>query len=711
MSRSLGSLRINLLALTGKFEANFNKATGTLDKFGAGARKVASAVAGGFGKMTSAFGSVMSAVLSVQSVLTGAAAVIAGSKFVGAFDDAAETVDNLGKKAKTLGLSIESLSALRLAAGESGVDFDSLAKMVGKATKGLAEFAAKGSGKAADAAKRLNVQLFDGEDQLRSMDDLLPEIAASIEKIGDQGEKLRLAEGLFGREGGTQFVQWLEDSGGFMANLAEQTDRARKLGVLFTEQQFDKLKAYKDALGRVSEAWLGLRVRVMAEVAPALTSFLDAAALKLAKVGTFLANFASVARAAIMREDIFQSKGEGDVNVALEAIKKFVGAAFDVAWSEVSTRIRYFFARVWETVKILLVDLLGKAGAWIGEAFDKLGGWLGAALKPIGSMLAGAFGAVADALSAAGSYYADAWDAAGKKLEAYEKTLADSRQTARDALGASIEGINRLGEKYRLLRGEVEATAKTIREKLGRSLTEWEQNFSDFYAGMKFAFKELSDDANDFAALGRNVFSTFANGISQDLAQAVASGETSFKNFGSTVLRVLGNVLQKTSEVLLQFVFMRGILAGAGAIMPGFTTEAATTPTDNFIGPRAAKGGVFGFRKGGVASGVLDRPALFGFNSKKNVGMAGEAGKEVAFAPLRSIGGELGVKAVGGNTTVQIIDQRSSGERPSVTTSREGGVEMIRVLIRDTVNEGIGSGAFEKNLAATYDLRRKGNRR
>lgn len=712
MSRSLGSLRIDLVAITGKFETSFKAAQGVLEKFGTASRRVGTIATGAVSRMGGAFGSLKNALLSVQGLLTGLAAIVGGAKLAGSFQEASEAVDNLGKKAKVVGLSIEELSVLRFAAGESGVEFETLSKMVGKASKNIGTFTRTGAGPAAEAIRSLGLQVRDVNGGVRGMNELLPEIATAFEGISDEGERLSLSEAIFGREGGNQFIQWLEDSGGFMDELGRATERATNLGVVFSERQFDRLKAYNDAIGRIGESWLGLRARIMVELAPALEDLANRAALSLARVGEFGANLASVIVAGFEERDIFKSRNEPDVNVAFAAVRRLLSSFFSALWTEVSTRISLFVSQVWEFLKILLSDAFGRFGEWLGASAEKVGGLFADLLRGIGSML-GELGVV---LKDVGIGLGMTWEEAGKKLEGYSEQLEETRAIQWAFFDGAIATIDSLGRKYRDARSEAEGYADSVK-KVGASANAIATTWSEFFAGMKQEWRSLRDEANDFATLGRNVFGSMARGISEGLASAIAKGEASFRNFGKVALGVLTDVATSIAQMVLQFLFMRAIVQSFGGYFgtPTATTGGGTgTQIPDFAGPAtptyAAKGGVFGFASGGVASGVLDGPMSFPFSKK--VGVAGEAGPEVGFAPLRKIGGELGVKAIGGETVVQIIDQRKGGERPEVTEGTSGdGKKFLRVVIRDEVRRGIGEGEYDRVLSGAYGINRKGTRR
>lgn len=711
MSRSLGSIRLDLVAITGKFEAGLAKSADALGKFGAVASKIGTFATKALGGTASAIGGIASKILSVQSLITGAVAAVGVTRLAGAFNEAAEEVDNLGKKAQVLGVSIEDLSALRFAAGESGVDFETLSKMIGKSAKNLAEFAATGQGAGADAFRRLGIQAQNADGTLRSMTDVLPEIAVAFEGIGDAGERLRLSEAIFGRAGGEQFVQFLEDSGGFMANLADQAARAKRLGVIFTDSQFERLKAYNDAIGRIKESWLGIRVAIMEELAPALAHLANRTAEAIGRLARFGGNLASVIRAAVEKTDIFRTAGEPDLNIAFEAVKRFVSRFFSMLFAEVSTRVRYFFARVWETIRLSMIALFSSAGEMLADGIETTGDLIGSAISSIAKAIGASLSWIAEKLGTAGNAIADKWAEAGVSLEEYGKKLEDERAMSRDLFSFSIEEIERLGEKYRSLRGEVNTTGAAIENAAGKLAKVQLSEFERIHNGMRAGFEDLKDEVQSTERLGKDLFSTLSHGFASELGTALAKGEASFRNFGKTVTGILGDLAQKAIEMILQFYLLRAVAGVVGPLFPASNGVGGSLPNYGGSAPvYAAKGGVFGFASGGVASGVLGGPSAFSFSKK--IGVAGEAGAEAAFAPLRRIGGELGVKAVGGDVTVQVIDQRASGARPEVQTGKTpDGRRLISILVRDEVRKAIGDGSLDRPLAAAYGLGRKGTGR
>lgn len=272
---ALGAIRIDLIADVAKFTTGSKEATKLILKWRDSAKQAVGEVAGHVTAAARTF-------VNMRTAIVGVGAALGAVQFARGLDAAADKVDNIGKAAKRLGIQVEQLSALRFAAGESGVEFESLAKMAARAGKTIAEMVADGRTYA--RVGRINVALTDVSGNVRTIGELLPDLAKGIESAGSEAAQLNLAQKFFGREGGDGFITLLKESGTFVKGLAEQTERARRLGVIFTDDQVEKLTAYRDAVGRVQEAWLGVRVKLMTEVAPAITAFLDDMALRTAAI-------------------------------------------------------------------------------------------------------------------------------------------------------------------------------------------------------------------------------------------------------------------------------------------------------------------------------------------------------------------------------------------------------------------------------------------
>lgn len=355
---AIGRVQVDFIANVGQFAKGTRDATASTASFASAVGRLAK---GGFAAMQTGVSKVTAAVVNLKTVMTGAILAFGAFRFVSSLDAAADTVDKIGKASKRLGVTVEQLSALRFAAGESGIEFEKLATMASKAAKGVAEIVADGNTTA--KVGRLTVKLTDAAGQVRNIADLLPDLARGIESAGSEAEQLRLAQRFFGKGGGDDFVTLLKESGTFVKGLAEQTERARRLGVLFTEDQVEKLTAYRDAVGRVQQAWLGVKVKLMTEIAPAVTEFLNSTALRIAEMP-------SLVRAAVKAIREFSLGTEQQREQAAAALRGVRVAILDVFKTTAIELGRVLGTALVEAVVIGITA----AGPSIGDVFrDHLG--------------------------------------------------------------------------------------------------------------------------------------------------------------------------------------------------------------------------------------------------------------------------------------------------------------------------------------------------
>lgn len=826
MSRGLGAIRVDLIAGTAGFHSDVDRASAKIGLFqkintGAGA-----AIGGAFSLAGRAIGGAFSALTSIQALLISGAAVLGVVKLTHALNEAAETVDNLGKKSATLGIPVQELSVLRFAAGEAGVEFETLTKLAGKAQRGIAQFAKDGTGPAADAFHALGIEVTDSNGKIRTLTELLPEIAVGLQRVDNQAQKLDFAAGIFGREGGQQFVQLLEDSGDFLQNMAVQAEKAKRLGVVFTPEQVARLKEYNDAVGRIGEAWLGLKVKIIDAAAPFLTEMADrlssflSALPKIAEkaitttkeILTGRLSEMNRARFAVIWQDIESIVAVGikgaikSIGLAVvagaHAIAAFaipilratfvamfvepIGEAIAAGEQKIGELFKAFHASVvaggdrhrayWQKLiaedqKDLkeTQDLLGEVSAKLHDADfvnsltpEDKNDWLNRLtvlqsripklkdeIAKFQAELAGTYGedefwlklsggidqagdamiglaadtregnkALAELSSDANvatfsSQFESAFDESQKFGRALITTAKDMMPFFAN-IAENIDGLLGISEamKETAVAAEDLGTAvKTYAPIPVKVVTEWDR----FFVGLKSGWEEASIKARDTVGLGRDVFTDLSEGIGGGFASALAKGEMSFRNFGRTALGILTDVAQGAIEAILKFQLMRAILGVTSSLFTPGTTVGAQSGgplSDPSIGPgvdnipQFAAGGAFG------SSGLISGAQMFGA-ADGSMNIAGEDGTE-AILPLERVGSGLGVRAsvAGGGVTVQIIDQRKSGEQPRVQQTRgPNGEQIIRVMIRDEVGRMVGDGAMDRAMGASYGLRRRGTSR
>lgn len=220
----------------------------------------------------------------------------------------------------------------------------------------------------------------------------------------------------------------------------------------------------------------------------------------------------------------------------------------------------------------------------------------------------------------------------------------------------------------------------------------------------------------------RDVIQAASQDASDQLASFLVTGE---RNVGAFLQSLAQRAISSAANTALfepLFKAFGGLVAGAFAGAPTVAAGTAdhvpdpystsTTPEPptqsvslfkpNALGSAFALGRMVAFARGGVVTS----PTMFGMAG--GTGLMGEAGPE-AVMPLTRVGGHLGVRATGGDVTVNIIDQRSGGTRPEVSSSQgSDGRRQIQILIRDQVKAGVDGGDFDQSLGRSFGLKRKG---
>jgi hypothetical protein len=721
-TRSVGAIQIDLDAMIAKFDTNMDRANKRIDgieknskKAAAASKKAADAAEKGWDRAGKAIKVVVAA---LGAVALGAAARRAFS----ALDAAADKVVDLGKKAKTLDIPVEQLSGLRFAAQESNVEFESLILMVSTAGRNLGEFQRTGAGPAAHAMKALNLELLDAAGNTKNVVDLLPEISQKLKRL-DSNQQLSIAGKLFGDRQGVKFVQLLNDTENFVENLDIQRERAARLGVVFTDEQVQRLTAYTDALNRMSEAWFGVKVRVINAIAPELEDFLNLAASVMAAAPEIVESVLG----AFNSDDPEAMKKLGGLGDALIDAMGVTGQAAGLV----------FTAAIYDVLG-LAADAVAPASRRLGQSM--VGGiyesvadlieWLGnqpvlGLLRPEIMEAAGAariFGKLHDlnAPAQSGSSIVSGMQTA--LTDDAGRALPHAMKEAGIAMGRAYENAGDEAERVFGILGKIRARSMDIAARggllgggsgLGNTAPDEATHWEQLMAGINAGYDSLLIKSEEYANLGSSAIVTVSDTISGDLASALASGEVSLSNFGDTAVEVMEKTAESVLQLVLRFYLAQAVLGGLN-LLPG-------------VGPTAAAGGMGGggihtvAQKHGGAwldgmpltkyaqGGVVNRATLFPM--RRGAGLMGEAGPE-AILPLTRIGGDLGVRATGGGVVVQIIDQRQGGQPADVQeSSGADGKRMIRVIIRDEVRKAIGDGAMDRAMGATYGVRRRGTPR
>jgi len=191
-------------------------------------------------------------------------------------------------------------------------------------------------------------------------------------------------------------------------------------------------------------------------------------------------------------------------------------------------------------------------------------------------------------------------------------------------------------------------------------------------------------------------------GWGRDSADAIVkfarTGEMSFREM---IDSMIDDLLRMMIYQNITSKLFGGISSGIGSLFGGAASIPATTGPAVWV----AKGNVF---QGGnvipfARGGIVDRPTVFPM--ARGAGLMGEAGPE-AVMPLTRIGGDLGVKAAGGNTEVNIYNNVGANVTTQERATADGG-KAIDVYIDQAVAKKLGQFGSQSNKAmrANYGAR------
>lgn len=159
--------------------------------------------------------------------------------------------DALGKTSERTGIATEQLSGLSTLLTKSDTSVESYARGVELLGKNLFDMATKGTSRAAEAFDELGISVPLGE--MRSVDDVLPQIAAGLAAMENGSEKAALATKLLGS---TDLIPFLNQGADGAARAAAES---RALGLVWSDDTSQAAEDFGDALTdlqAVGDGWI-----------------------------------------------------------------------------------------------------------------------------------------------------------------------------------------------------------------------------------------------------------------------------------------------------------------------------------------------------------------------------------------------------------------------------------------------------------------------
>jgi len=199
-----------------------------------------------------------------------------------ALKKAADYGDMLAKTSQKTGITVEALSGLKLAAELSDVSIEGLAAGLAKMSRTMND-AQQGSKEAQEAIQRLGITVTDGSGKMKSMDDLLGEVADKFQVMPDGVEKSAMAMEIFGRAG-VQLIPLLNQGS---KGLKDTRAEAEQLGIVMSGPAAKASEEFNDQITRLKTAFLGIAITIAQTLMPIMKGVFDiftSAAIAVRKV-------------------------------------------------------------------------------------------------------------------------------------------------------------------------------------------------------------------------------------------------------------------------------------------------------------------------------------------------------------------------------------------------------------------------------------------
>jgi hypothetical protein len=220
----------------------------------------------------------MSATRSLQkfssvagAALKGFATGFASAALVRGLNATITRMDELTAASQRVGVGVESLSRLGYAAQLSELPFETLLQTSKKLNQNLAAIGAGKGGDAASAMRAIGISAFDSAGKLKSVDQVIVDVAGKFSKYEDGANKVALATALFGKAG-QEMIPML--NGGAQA-IADANAEADAFGLTLSGPAAEAASTFNDNMDRMTGFIQGTAQTVVSEFLPAINEMID----------------------------------------------------------------------------------------------------------------------------------------------------------------------------------------------------------------------------------------------------------------------------------------------------------------------------------------------------------------------------------------------------------------------------------------------------
>lgn len=456
---------------------------------------------------------------------------------------AIDAADNMNDLRMKTGVSVEALSQFERAAMMSGTTIDGVAGAMARLSKGM--MASKGP--AVDALRELGIASTDASGKVRSVDDVMLEVADKFKAMPDGAKKTALALQLFGKSG-VDMVPMLN-----MGSAA-----IKELGVTMSGEFASKADELNDKLATIQSEFMKIGVTLAESLMPALmglTNVVAAVAEGFGKLpGPVQTLIASAAVIAIAWGPVV-----GVITGVVTAI-----TAIGPAIAAIAGVIAGFIS--WP---VLLIAGLVAAGVAIFAFRDQIGaffGWLAGAA-------AEAFNATINAM---GTYLV--------------KPFFKAWSNMYDAAGVILKGLIDLADKA--LAGIMKAATDLLFKPFVKSWQDMGNGADKVFKALRGAWETFGKWVqNLFTALGKAFTTFFVDPVRKAFTFVVDAGKNALRGLLSWAAKAINGIINLFNRVIASINRVRSALGqGTFGLISSVTVPAfaeggfVTQPTMGLVG-------------------------------------------------------------------------------------------------------------------------------
>lgn len=593
----------------------------------------------------------------IGKIFAGLVSAVAIKGLADGFKSTAEQMDKMAKSAQSVGVSVEALSALQFAAGQSGASFEQLERGLQKISIGIAEMEA-GTSKASQALRTLGVDAAGGTVAA------LQQIADRFSQMPDGINKTALAMQVFGERVGPDLIPFLNQGADGIQGLM---DRAEELGLVINSATAAQAEKFNDALAEMGYAIDGIQNHITAGAMPAFSAL------------------AQTMAEASSAGETWQSVGEavGAVATFIAEQTTYAAGAFEI----MGKRIGAWAAAIKEAVTgnfTVAKNIINELGADIEAITARTN-------AQIAALRANVAAAKAEAQAAATGA---ATPAVSVPTIVIPKTGGGGGGRSRGGGGGGgiSEAQKKINEQMREGKRIFEQT-RTAAEEYTAQIVKLNELLAA-NAINQDTFNRAVVQAQDKLAKATKETKDNTDKLSESLLNIAESNMTSWLDSATDGTFKLKDAMV---DLIKEVVKLAAKMAILKAVNSAFGLNLGSVGT-------FAKGGAFS--QLALPQGVYTQPTFFhmpGSGQLKKYargGVLGERGAEAILPLARTANGDLGVQAQAANVNINVVN--NVGEYATATASRSLQGEIQIVIDRISSDIQRGGTQLSSALEGTY---------